>query len=285
MLRSEADPRVFIVGNPDKPEVPPAMERLTAFIAERANLVGTDLGLDARRATDAQADFLVVLGGDGTMLSVARSLGPKQIPLIGVNFGKLGFLTHFTVEQLIDGFDDVVADGGLITERMMLNVRVEYADGRPGCGGICVNDCVIHAGPPFRMTSFDVELDGEQLTRVSGDGLIVCTPTGSTAHNLSVGGPVLMVAVHSFVLTPLNPHSLTHRPIVIDSDIRVVIRAKEVNPGTTALMDGQVSCPLRAGDSVCITRSPHRCRIVRNPSVPHWHNLITKLGWGYLPNG
>ena len=285
MSPSKADSRVFILGNPDKPEVPGAMKELTAFISKRANLVGAELGLHAHQATETGADFLVVLGGDGTVLSVARSLEANQIPLIGVNFGKLGFLTHFSVEQLMKEFDAVLVNGDLISERMMLDVRVEHADGQRGYAGFCLNDCVIHGGPPFRLTSFAVELDGRRLSTVFGDGLIVCTPTGSTAHNLSAGGPLLMVAVHSIVLTPMNPHSLTHRPIVINSTSCLVIQAEEVNPGTTALLDGQVSCPLRIRDKVRITRSPHSCRIIRNPSVPQWHNLVTKLGWGSSPNG
>jgi NAD+ kinase len=235
-------------------------------------------------AAKARPDFIIALGGDGTLISVARELGRGQVPLIGINFGKLGFLTQFTLQELTDHFDEVVANGDLIEERTMLSVRVVRASGKVAHRGLCFNDCVIHAGPPFRLITLAVELDGRKLTRVSGDGLIVCTPSGSTAHNLSAGGPILMSDVHSIVLTPLSAHSLTHRPVVISADSRLVIVAESVNEGTAALMDGQIPCRLNAGDKVHIRQSPHRAQIVRNPRLAKWSNLLNKLRWGRQPD-
>ena len=272
--------RVFILGNPARPEVPETLEELRTFVADRAQLVGAELNQHGQSAVEAQADFIIVLGGDGTLLSVARSLESHQIPLIGVNIGKLGFLTQFSVRQLKTHFNVLLANGDLIAERTMLDVRVEHADGQTGYDGLCVNDCVIDAGPPFRVVWLAIELDGRQLTRVGGDGLIVCTPTGSTAHNLSAGGPLLMADVHSIVLTPLNPHSLTHRPVVVSAASRIVVKAETVNAGTMAIMDGQVQCPVGSGDRVHISQSRYRWRFVRNPRRPKWHNLVTKLRWG-----
>jgi len=272
--------RVFILGNPAREEVPEALAELRAFVAGRAELVGTELDLHGRPAVEARAEFIVVLGGDGTLLSVARSLAGHQIPLIGVNIGKLGFLTQFSVHELKTHFDALMVDGKLITERTMLQVRIAHADGQQGYEGLCVNDCVIDAGPPFRVVSLAVDLDGRRLTKVGGDGLIVCTPTGSTAHNLSAGGPLLMADVHSIVLTPLNPHSLTHRPVVVNATSRITVKANVVNPGTTAIMDGQVQCPVRTGDRVHVGQSEHRWQFVRHPRRPLWHNLVTKLRWG-----
>ncbi len=283
MAVSKSASRVFILGNPDKPEVPTAIHEVSEFVSQRAELVGAELGLDTTPAIEGGADYLIVLGGDGTILSVARALNHNQIPLIGVNFGKLGFLTQFTVRQLKEHFDKVVNDGDLVTERTMLEVRIVRSNGEVCYRGPCVNDCVIHAGPPFRVIYLMIKLNGRKLTKVGGDGLIICTPTGSTAHNLSAGGPLLMSDVDSIVLTPLNPHSLTHAPIVIDSASQLTIEADQVNEGTTALMDGQVSCALRAGDKVHISETPYRCRIIRNPEHPQWHNLVTKLRWGRPP--
>jgi len=277
-------PRVFILGNPAKPEVPSALEDMRAFVSQRATLAGASLGLDGQLAVQAGADMAIVLGGDGTLLSVVRSLGDRQMPLIGVNFGKLGFLTQFNVRQVQEHFAAIVSNGNLANWRSMLLVRIEHGDGGDSYESLCVNDCVIHAGPPFRVVCLSIELDGRQLTQVCGDGLIVCTPTGSTAHNMSAGGPLLMADVESIVLTPLNPHSFTHRPIVISAASRLDITPVHVNPGTTAIIDGQVERPLRAADRVHIRLSPHRWCIIRNPQRPQWHNLVTKLRWG-RPNG
>jgi len=272
--------RVFILGNPTKQEVPAALDELRDFVADRAELVGAELGIDGQLAIEAKADYVIVLGGDGTLLAVARSLGANQIPLIGVNFGKLGFLTQFSVHQLKERFDSLLHNGNLITERTMLRVRVTHADGQAPYESLCVNDCVIQAGPPFRLICLQIELDGRKLTKVCGDGLIVCTPTGSTAHNMSAGGPLLMADVHSIVLTPLNPHSLTHRPIVMNAESKLIIEAEDVNPGSMAILDGQLHCPVRAGDKVQIVQGSQRWSLVRNPRRPKWHNLVTKLRWG-----
>jgi NAD+ kinase len=276
-------PRIFILGNPEKQEVPEALEELKPFVEKHALLVGCQLGLDTRPIAEAKPEFVVVLGGDGTLLAVARALAANQVSLIGVNFGKLGFLTHFTVNQFMSHFDDVIANGKHISERMMLDVHVVRANGDECYRGPCVNDCVIHAGPPFRVIKMLIELDGRKLTEVAGDGLIICTPTGSTAHNLSAGGPLILSDVDSMVLTPLNPHSLTHTPVVINSASKLVVVAHKVNEGTTALMDGQVPCAIHAGDKVYIQRAPYRCRIVKNPRQSRWHNLVTKLRWGRPP--
>lgn len=283
MARTRKSARIFILGNPAKPQVPKAFAQIKKFVAERAQLAGASLSMRAAAVAKAKPDFVIVLGGDGTLISVARELGRRQIPLIGVNFGKLGFLTQFTLEELTERFDDVVANGELIAERIMLSVRVVRKSGKLVHGGLCFNDCVIHAGPPFRMITLDIELDGRKLTRVSGDGLIVCTPSGSTAHNMSAGGPILMADVHSIVLTPLSAHSLTHRPVVISADSRLIIVAESVNAGTAALMDGQIPCRLNAGDKVHIRQSPHRAKIVRNPRLAKWSNLLSKLRWGREP--
>ncbi len=276
----KSDSRIFILGNPAKTEVPKAMDDLRAFVSQHANLIGSELNLHGQRAVEAGADYIVVLGGDGTLLSVARSMGSRQIPLIGVNFGKLGFLTQFTVEQLQKHLPGILANGPQIAERTMFDVQVEHADGQEGYRGLCINDCVIHAGPPFRIVCLELELDGRKLTRVCGDGLIVCTPTGSTAQNLSAGGPLLMADVHAIVITPLEPHSLTHRPIVVDSASRIIVEAEQVNAGTMALIDGQLQCPIREGDRVHVVQSDQRWQFVRNPRRPKWHNLVTKLRWG-----
>lgn len=269
--------RVFILGNSEKDEVPSAMKEVADLVSKRATLAGTGLDFDGG---PIDADVVIVLGGDGTLISVARSMGDNQLPLIGVNFGKLGFLTPFSLQELIDHFDEVVAADAPTTKRTMLHAKVERAQDNSEFESLCFNDCVIQAGPPFRMISLAVELDGRRLTQLDGDGLIVCTPTGSTAHNMSAGGPIVLAEVDGMVMTPLNPHSLTHRPIVINADGKIAVELTQANAGTTAIIDGQVQCPLREGDRVHIRAADLRASIVLNPQSAKWQSLVSKLHWG-----
>ncbi len=271
--------RVFFFGTPHKIGVEPILDELVHFAGPRCKVVGHTMGLDGQEAIKAKADRIVVLGGDGTLIGVARSLGENQIPIVGVNFGKLGFLAEFSLDELKDSFESALCDDKLICRRTALQVTVKR-DGVVRHSGFAINDCVIQAGPPFRLISLDVAINNDHLTSVRGDGLIVCTPSGSTAHNLSAGGPILQPGVDAIVLTPLNPHSLTHKPLVIERDFVIDIVASEVNEGTTAIIDGQVSCPLTRGDRTEVKRASADYLLVRNPRYARWHKLVAKLYWG-----
>ena len=274
--------RVYLLGNPDKADAQAAISELRSFAAARCRLVGADLGLDGRKALSAGAERIVVLGGDGTLIGVARSLGSDQVPLIGVNVGKLGFLAEFSIAELKQLFDRAVSDQTLISRRTVLQVTIRH-DGTVDSAGLAINDCVIQAGPPFRLIRLGVSINGRHLYDVGCDGLIVCTPTGSTAHNLSAGGPIMQPGVDAMILTPLSPHSLTHKPLVIERESVIDIYADQVNEGTTAIIDGQVSCPLKPGDQVTLRRSETELMVVRNPLYPNWHKLVTRLHWGRAP--
>lgn len=275
--------RIYLLGNPDKPAAAAELEDLQSFASSRCLVVGFGLGLDVGPAIDAHADRIVVFGGDGTLIGVTRSLGADQIPLIGVNLGKLGFLTEFSSAELKMDFERVILDESLVSRRTLLQVTVRR-NGEAGDTSLAVNDCVIQAGPPFRMINLGVSINGQQLTTVRGDGLIVCTPSGSTAHNLSAGGPLMEPGVEAIVLTPLCPHSLTHRPLVVEREAVFEILMHDVNEGTTAIIDGQVSYPLKPGDKVTVKRYHSDFRLVRNPRYARWHNLVTKLHWGQAPS-
>lgn len=283
MTRTTDKPRVFLLGNPDKPDLSPTLEEVRSFVSSRCTIVGVCRGHDAGAAVDAKADRIIVLGGDGTLIGVARSLGERQIPLIGVNVGKLGFLTEFSIGELKSSLDRALGDDTLISRRAVLYVTVRY-DGRVRDAGVAINDCVIQAGPPFRVIRLGVSINDEHLTSIDGDGLIVCTPSGSTAHNLSAGGPIMQPGVDAIILTPLCPHSLTHRPLVVERESVIDIRANEVNDGTTVNIDGQVSYPLKPGDRVTVRRFDTDFLLVRNPLYARWHKLVTKLHWGQAPN-
>lgn len=274
--------RVMIVANREKPGVGETMKRLKAFAQSRASLVGAFDSLSVEAALRDRPDRLVVLGGDGTLIGVARSLGATQLPLIGVNMGKLGFLAEFSPDELCDQFDRAVGDDGCISRRLMLDVTLS-TPGQPVRTLPAVNDCVFQMGPPFRMISLHVTIDGEHLTHIRGDGLAVCTPNGSTAHSLSAGGPVMAAELAAIGITPLNAHSLTHRPIVVGPDSVIEVRPEAVNSGSSLIIDGQVTFPLAECDVVRIRRAPAEFQLVRNPRHSPWHNLVTKLHWGQPP--
>ncbi|MEK6799801.1 MAG: NAD(+)/NADH kinase [Planctomycetota bacterium] len=275
--------RVHLLANPDKKDARSAFDDLRAFAVKRCVLVGADFSVDGRSAVQSAAQRIVILGGDGTLIGVARSLGRDQIPLIGVNVGKLGYLAEFSVDELQRCFEQVLTDDSLVSRRTILEVAVRSGAGENRTS-LAVNDCVIQAGPPFRMIRLDIDINHERLTTVAGDGLIVCTPTGSTAHNLSAGGPIVQPDVDAIILTPLNPHSLTHRPLAIDRQAMIEITAAAANPGTTVILDGQLSFPFAKGDQVSIRRFEHDFLAVRNPLYSRWHNLVGKLHWGRSPS-
>ncbi|MCH7527373.1 MAG: NAD(+)/NADH kinase, partial [Planctomycetes bacterium] len=175
--------RVFILGNPDKPGVNEAIEDVRAIAESTCTVAGAGLGVDGSVALEAGADLIIVLGGDGTLLAVSRSLGSRQVPLLGVNFGKLGFLAEFSIDGLKKDFDAVLANGELVSPRMILDVCVRRG-GNPCFESLAVNDCVIQAGFPHRIIELALNINDVPLTTLAGDGRIICTPTGSTASNL-----------------------------------------------------------------------------------------------------
>ena len=283
MAKTDHACRIYLVGNPDKPDSVRAFEDLRSLASPGCQLVGASLSREARAAVEANADRVIVVGGDGTLIGIARSLGADQIPLVGVNVGKLGFLAEFSVDELKSSLDRVLHEDALVSRRSLLQVTVHRNGGGTDVS-LAINDCVIQAGPPFRVINLAVAIDGEHLTNVAGDGLIVCTPSGSTAHNLPAGGPILQPEIDAIVLTPLSPHSLTHKPLVVERESTIEIRAAAVNDGTTVIVDGQASYPLGPGDRVSVQRFSTDFLIVRNPLYAKWHNLVTKLHWGKSPS-
>ncbi|MGB2987042.1 MAG: NAD(+)/NADH kinase [Phycisphaerae bacterium] len=283
MSHSSSTRHVHFHSNPDKPDAAAALEDLQSFAASRCHVVGSSFGVKGCAAAGAGSDRIIVLGGDGTLIGVARSLGADQVPLIGVNVGKLGFLAEFSIEELKKCFSRAISDDTIISRRTILQVTVQHNGGVRDTS-LVVNDCVIQAGPPFRIIKLGISINGEHLTDVGGDGLIICTPSGSTAHNLSAGGPILQPGVVAIVLTPLCPHSLTHKPLVIERESVIDILAHEVNEGTTAIIDGQVTFLLQPGDRVTIRRFDTDLLLVHNPAYAKWHNLVKKLHWGQAPS-
>ena len=297
-MPNRTDKRIVLLASPEKPQAHTAGLQLLPWLEERAQVVaenvsGNNIVLDIKSLPEA--DFVIVLGGDGTILGVVRDIGARQIPIIGVNMGKLGFLAEFTVGEFQRHFEAILDQPHLTTNRSLLHCRITGPN-RPCYSSIVVNEVAVTAGPPFRMIEVSVRIGREHLADCAGDGVIVATPTGSTAYNLSAGGPILSVSLQGAVITPLAAHSLSFRPMVIDLDKPIVIHCRDSyqncppqddNPGPAAvvvMIDGQINTPLRSEDELTITRFDHRFRLVHNPQQSHWRLLSTKLNWGALPN-
>lgn len=280
--------RLFIVANTGKAQVRPALEKLIERVSSRAHLVGVDTDRDAD-LSQVEADAILVLGGDGTLLSAIQRLKGRQIPLMGVNFGRLGFLASFTPDRLLQHVQELL-DGKLqVSRRMMLDVALvpAGADETRADSAIfratALNDAVITAGPPFHMIQLEIEVDGHDGIRFFGDGVIISTPSGSTAYNLSAGGPIISPGVDAMCITPICPHSVSFRPAVIASRSRVRLRAARVNEGTTLFCDGQASTKVRRGDRILICSSPNDALLIENPHAEQWSSLADKMHWAVSP--
>jgi NAD+ kinase len=227
-------------------------------------------------------DFAIVFGGDGSIISAARQLSESSVPIVGVNLGKLGFLAEFGVEELKDYFNELVAGKASIEKRMLLNCKV-FSDSKERFSSIAVNDVFITAGEPFRTIDLKISVDAQSVADCVGDGLIISSPSGSTAYNLSAGGPILSAKMEAMAITPICPHSLSFRPIVINADSKVKVTCVRVNQGSTVSIDGQISLSLASGDLVSIERAKSSFLVVNNPARTQWDTLATKLSWAEKP--
>lgn len=275
--------RVAMIGSPDKRDAATElMARLRMWGEQRAQIVFAETTYESSKSMAHKPDLLFVLGGDGTLIAAVHDLGMKQIPIVGVNLGKLGFLADFTVEQLESDGTFLFEDPLPVTRRVMLSADIHFSDGRLFHAPV-VNDCVIQAGPPFRMVEINVRADGHDVAQIAGDGLIIATPTGSTAHNLAAGGPILEPTAESVILTPICPHALTYRPLTMAAERRIEVQVLRSNEGTTAVIDGRTSRPFQRGDRLTITRYAADFLLVRNPRHAEWDVLRQKLKWAQSP--
>ena len=279
-----AGPRVIIMGHLSRDGVGAQIDQLRDWFAQRCQVVWVGSTHD-RLPELSDVSLCVVFGGDGTLLAAARMVAPMGIPLLGVNMGKLGFLAEFNVEHLQKHFDDILAGRLPPAKRMLLQMQVRSCSrkGKPFVSPVA-NDVAISAGPPFRMIHLMLCQAGQEIVHYYGDGLIVSTPTGSTAYNLSMGGPIIEPTLDAVALTPIAPHSLTVRPIVVRSDLELTVRAMKVNHGTCAIVDGQINTPLCEGDQVSIARLDQPLLIIPHPGRSFFQTLTRKLQWGLSPH-
>lgn len=282
--------KVGIVAKPDAAEAPEVVRRLVQWLGARglvvvleketASLVPDVPATPASRAElPSQVDFLVVLGGDGTLLAVARAVGDLGIPLLGVNLGGLGFLTATTLDEMIPALDAFVHGRMVVEERMMLAATVRRGERSVG-EFLALNDAVIMKSAMSRIIDLSVSVDGQSATAYRADGLIIATPTGSTAYSLSAGGPILVPTMDAVVLTPICSHTLTARPVVLPGTQRIDVTLLSYNQEVMLTIDGQTGLGLKERDTVEVQRAAPRIRLVRFPQKHFFSVLRAKLKWG-----
>jgi len=281
--------RIGLIAREDRPDAPEVLRELVRWLRRRGCQVVVDpetgaLVSDGARVVEraslaGEVELIVVLGGDGTLLSAARLVGGRGVPILGVNLGHLGFLTATTIEALYPTLEPVLRGEYAAEERMMLgallsrdgNVRAEY---------LALNDIVVAKGGQGRLIDLEVSADGQLMTAYRADGLIIATPTGSTAYNLSASGPILFPTMDAVVLTPICSHALTNRPIVLPATVQLDVALLADSPDVVLWLDGQPALPLTAKDVLQVRRAAARIRLVRDPQKTYFQVLRTKLKWG-----
>lgn len=279
---------IGILTKPKFPEIKSTLQDVVAWLRARsinvildttsATLLGEQGGVQKTQLA-SKADVLLVLGGDGTMLNAARLAGERSIPILGVNLGGLGFLTEVRLENLYPSLERVFANDFVLDERLMLQTHV-HRHGETVARGVVLNDVVISKGTLARMIELRISIQGQFVTNLRGDGVIVTTPTGSTAYSLSAGGPIINPAVQSLMVTPICPHTLTHRPLIVPATAEIEVTLTSKDDGAMATLDGQVGVAMIQGDTVEIKMSEYRTRLIRFPESSYYEVLREKLKWG-----
>lgn len=232
-----------------------------------------------REEIPARVDVVLVLGGDGTMLSVNRLVKDRGIPVLGINLGSLGFLTEISREDIYGAIEKMLAGGFIIEERLMLRAMLKRG-GEVVSDSVVLNDVVINKGALARIIDLETFIDATYVTTFKADGLIISTPTGSTAYSLSAGGPILYPTLGSIVLTPICSHTLTNRPIVLPDTATIEIRLKSVSEDVFLTLDGQTGCSLEPEDTIEIRKDEHKARLLVQAPRGYFDVLRTKLKWG-----
>lgn len=299
---------VLLLVNRNKPDVVAALDEVRGLIAGGGGRIVTELDTDGRPITQAEADgadLIVVLGGDGTLMAQSRRCVALGLPMLGVNLGKLGFMAEFDLPSLraqatslFNGSPLLVQDRPMLRVFVAPRVPREAADAPALSQTLALNDAVVTAGPPYRMISIRIRIEGQDGPTVTGDGLIVSTAIGSTAYNASAGGPIISPDVPALAMTAIAPHTLSFRPVVVNLSSTIELELIEANdgdllPGDTAqqaaargtalVLDGQVPTPLRAGDRITIRTHARPAKFVKNPTGSYWNTLLTKMRWAAPP--
>jgi NAD+ kinase len=239
-------------------------------------------GKDAPTIVPDQVDAMLTLGGDGTLLRAARIVESQPAPILGINLGRLGFLTCCGADKLEVALRRFVANEHVVEARMTLDARVHDPLGVERASWRALNDVVLHKGGFARVVTMQVRADGETVARYAADGIVVATPTGSTAYNLSAGGPVVFPTLETIIVTAVSAHTLAIRPLVLPPSSEVVVQAEDGPDELLVTVDGQVGATFAVGEALVIRRSPHPVRIVRFPEGSFFATMREKLHWGGL---
>ena len=245
---------------------------------ESARSIGYDKYFEREHAGDGAA-FIIVLGGDGTLLSVSRNLNGRDVPILGVNLGGLGFLTEVSLEELSSMIEQVLKGHYSISKRVMLDVGVRR-EGNEVFEFSILNDAVISKDALARIIDIETYVDDDYLTTYKADGLILSTATGSTGYSLSAGGPILYPSLDNIVITPISPHMLTNRPIILSKNVVIKATLKSRDERVVLTLDGQIGFPLEYGDEVIAKESRHIVKLIKSSSKGYFEILRTKLKWG-----
>lgn len=281
--------RIGILSRPRREQLSVVVPPLLKWLASRgigavldeetaAALPGGEKG-QARPAVADGSQLLLVLGGDGTMLAAARLAAPRGIPILPINMGSLGFLTSFTLEELYPALEETLAGKSSISQRVMLQAELVRA-GSVLESQNALNDVVIHKGALARMIQLELSINSDFVCRYRADGLIVSSPTGSTAYSLSAGGPIVHPAVEAFIITPICPHMLSDRPLVVRDYCCLEVKLNGDAESVYLTLDGQRGVPLQPTDTLRVTRAKPQLQLIQPPKKPYFDILRNKLKWG-----
>jgi NAD+ kinase len=280
---SAAPLRVVLLAADPAARVQNARREIETFLRQREGVeVAGVVAPDGATAATAAAELAVVLGGDGAILRACRSFGAQQVPVVGVNLGRLGFLADLSPQEFKDRIDCIERREFRVVRHLMFECVQRHGDGTME-RFLGLNETAILAGASLSMIDVELTIDGERVTTYSGDGLIISTPVGSTAHSLSAGGPILRQDLQAFVITPVNPHTLTNRPLVDDARCTYALRVTRGAEGVTLVVDGQIKQPLRPDDVVTVRKADVTFQLARIPGHSFYGTLHRKLGWGGQP--
>jgi NAD+ kinase len=279
---------IALIGRNDSTGIATALSTLGEYLCKQGRTVLVERETAATNSVSgfpqadyaeigARADLVVVQGGDGSMLSAARNLAGRDVPLVGVNQGRLGFMTDIASSKMIDAMAEILAGRYTMEERTMLAAEV-HRDGAVALDTLALNDAVVNKGSVGRLIEFVVNIDGEFVYDLRADGLIVATPTGSTAYALSSDGPIVQPSVPGFALVPISPHTLSNRPIMISDRSTIEISLRRAVDARLHF-DGQLQCDLQEGDRVFIRRAKHSIKFVHPPGYSYFAMLREKLHW------
>ncbi len=273
--------KIVILGDKSKKKIRETIKELEPLFRKKSHLSIIDIS-DEEELGKVSADLAFVFGGDGTILSASRKLNGRQIPLIGVHLGKFGFLAELTSREISDSLDKIFAGEYVISPRMLLTCKVTRSK-QVINETLGLNDAVISGTSLSRLISIKLYVDEKIVTTYSSDGLIISTPAGSTAHSLSAGGPIVTPDMEAFIITPICPHTLSNRPLVVSGDSKIEMEQISESKGVGLTVDGQIYFDIKVGDRIVIEKAKNKLQLIDIQTRTFYDVLREKLDWRGQP--